>query len=172
MAFAISAKVGVTLNVKCRICGEKIDRNIAYRVTKGKINMYYCSEKEYIDDITKKAQKAAPKNRLNKIIEEFIGKTENTALYKEISLWLNVADYDTISDYLTDNKDKILTLLNKDFVSEYAKIRYFSAIIKNSIGDYKPKKPEIVRPVETEIYEVKFKPKSKRKCLADYEDGE
>lgn len=134
--------------------------------------MYYCSEKEYADYIAEREKFAQQKARLNELIEDFIGKTTNTILYKEIGIWLSVADYDTICSYLTENKTNIMSALHKDFTSEYGKIRYFSAIIKNSIGDYKPKKPEIVRPVETEIYEVKFKPKSKRKCLADYEDGE
>ena len=61
---------------------------------------------------------------------------------------------------------------NFDNSTEYAKIRYFSAIVKNSIGDFKSKKTEIVKNIEVEMYESNFKQKPKRKCLADYEDGE
>ena len=105
-------------------------------------------------------------------IEYFIGKTTNTALFKEINIWLSVADYDTICNYLTDNKSYISSVINKDFSSEYAKIRYFSAIVKNSIGDYKPSNTEPIKTAETELYETKYQPKRKRKGLADYEDGD
>ncbi len=161
------------LNVKCRICGKLIDRNIAYKVYKGKINTYYCSEKEYTDYLAEQSIQQQKKKDTYTLIEEFIGKTTNTILFKEVGIWLTVADYDTICGYLKDNKAQIQYALNKNFISEYAKIRYFSAIVKNNIGDYIPPVPEPVRKVETELYESKYKPKARRKCLNDYlEDGD
>ena len=172
MAFAIPVKVGGILEVTCRICKSKIDKSIAYCVFDGKRNKYYCSQSEYLNNIKDKENAEKQKVHLYKMIESFIGKTTNTALYKEINIWLSVSDYDTICSFLSDNKDKINYSLQKNFTSEYGKIRYFSAIIKNGIGDYKPTKPETPRRIEVEIYLVKYKPKARRKCLADYEDGE
>ena len=61
---------------------------------------------------------------------------------------------------------------NFDTSTEYAKIRYFSAIVKNNISDFKPKKVDVVKNIEFEIYETNFKKSGRRKCLADYEDGD
>lgn len=161
------------LNVKCRICGKSIDKNTAYKILKGKVNTYYCSEKEYTDYLVKQSEQQQKKKDTYALIEEFIGKTTNTILFKEVGIWLTVADYDTICGFLKDNKERIQRTLNKDFVSEYAKIRYFSAIVKNGIGDYKPPVSEPVHKAETEIYESKYKSKTRRKCLNDYlEDGD
>lgn len=161
------------MNVKCRICGTSINRDTAYKIPKGKTNTYYCSEKEYTDYIVKQNEIQQKKKETYSLIEEFIGKTTNTILFKEVGIWLTVADYDTICGYLKENKAYIQYSLNKDFRSEYAKIRYFSAIVKNNIGDYKPATPEPVRKAETEVYKNKYKPKTRRKCLNDYiEDGE
>ena len=160
------------MKVKCKICGTLVEKDTAYKIIKNGKNLYYCSEQEYIDYTNQQIKIAQQKSRMYEMIEYFIGKTTNTALFKEANIWLSVADYDTICNYLTDNKAYIASVMNKDFSSEYAKIRYFSAIVKNSIGDYKPSKPEPVKSVETEFYETKYQPKRKRKCLADYEDGE
>ena len=61
--------------------------------------------------------------------------------------------------------------MGKDFSSEYAKIRYFSAILKNSLTDYKPKvKVEIdwQKPVET--YKSNYKQKVVRVGFDDLEE--
>lgn len=160
------------MKVKCKVCGTPIERDTAYKIVKNGKNLYYCSENEYIDYTNQQIKIAQQKQRMYETIEYFIGKTTNTVLFKEINIWLSVADYDTICNYLSDNRSYISSAMNKDFSSEYAKIRYFSAIVKNSIGDYKPLKPEPIKTAETEFYETKYQPKRKRKCLADYEDGD
>lgn len=161
------------MNVKCRCCGKQINRDTAYKILKGKTNNYYCSETEYNNDLYEKALIQKDKNDTYTLIEEIIGKTINTALFKEIQTWLLVTNYKNIVSYLSDNKQQILnSMQNRNFNNEYGKIRYFSAIIKNNIGDYKPTQPEVVKQTNIEVYETKFKSKPKRKCLADYEDGE
>ena len=160
------------MKVKCKICGTLVERESAYKIVKNGKNLYYCSEQEYIEYTRKQEEVSYQKSRMYELIEYFIGKTTNTALFKEISIWLTVADYDKICSYLTENKTYLTSAMNKAFSSEYAKIRYFSAIVKNSIGDYKPQKTEPVKQVETEFYETNYKPKQRRKCLADYEDGD
>ena len=161
------------MNVKCKGCGKQIDKNAAYKVTKGKVNNYYCSETEYNCILSEKFSIQKDKDDTYTLIEEIIGKTTNTILFKEVKIWLTVAGYKVIIAYLTDNKTYISSVIqSKNFTNEYAMIRYFSAIVKNNIGNYKPSKPEPIKKADVEIYETKFKPIVRRKCLADYEDGD
>lgn len=172
MAFAVSIR-GDSLNVKCKCCGKQIDRNIAYKVTKGRVNSYYCSETEYNDDVLQKSLAQKDKSDTYELIEDIIGKTTNTILFKEVQIWLSVTNYKNIASYLLDNKQYLInTMQNKSFNNEYGMIRYFSAIVKNNISSYKPSKSEPMKQADVEIYETKFKLKPRRKCLTDYEDGE
>jgi hypothetical protein len=57
--------------------------------------------------------------------------------------------------------------------TEYAKIRYVSAVLKNSLRDWKPKVDEIPKPkviVEETIYDAPTHSLNKRRSLADLED--
>lgn len=40
--------------VKCRKCGNKIDRNNAFKVVVDNKNVYYCNEKEYEEHVKEK----------------------------------------------------------------------------------------------------------------------
>ena len=83
---------------------------------------------------------------------------------------LQVYSYEHILAYLTENKDYIAKVLDKEFVSEYAKIRYFSAILKNNMADFKPKEPEKPKEVEVDIPIMHYKRKNKRRSLAEIEE--
>ena len=65
-------------------------------------------------------------------INEIFGyKVINTALFKELSFILGSYSYDRILAYLEENKDYMTSVIQqRDYSSEYAKIRYFSAMIK------------------------------------------
>ena len=64
--------------VKCRICGNKTERNDAYKVVVNGKNEYYCSEKEY----KQKQKQIADKEKTIKIINEIFGyEITNSALY-------------------------------------------------------------------------------------------
>lgn len=161
------------MEVICRGCGKKVDRSQAYKITQGKVNLYYCSEDEYKKILAEKEKAQEIKNNLQSIIDEIFGyPVVNTALYKEQSEWAKVKPLETIVAYLSDNKHYISTTLeNKSFNSEYGKIRYFSAIVKNNVQSYTQPSPEIIKHADIEIYDAKYKPGRKRKCLTDYEDG-
>ena len=61
----------------------------------------------------------------------------------------------------------------KQFTSEYAKIRYISAVLKNSLRDFKPKIEETPKPnvvVEETIYKAPTHSLNRRRSLADLED--
>ena len=102
-------------NVKCRACGNIIDKTTAFCASKGQ---YYCNQEEY-----------DTKKQLYSILSEYVN-TTNTILHKEMILW--GTDYKKICNYLQDNRSLFEYAMKKNFNSEYAKIRYFSAIIKNS----------------------------------------
>ena len=59
---------------------------------------------------------------------------------------------------------------NKSFQSEYAQIRYFAAILKNSLSDFKyEKKEKINKEVEIDMPSCNFKRRLAKKTLAEYE---
>lgn len=160
------------MKVKCRICGQYIDKDKAYRVEKYNKNMYYCSEEEYLEYKRKQSEQSKQKADMYRMIEQFIGKTTNTALFKEVNIWLSAVDHSTVCRYFKENETRIKAAMNKEFSSEYAKIRYFSAIVKNNIGSYKDTEKEVVRNADTEIYDVKYTKRNKRRCLDDYKVGD
>lgn len=45
-------------------------------------------------------------------------------------------DYPLLSQYITENKAYLSKSMAKDFVSEYAQIRYFMAIIRNNMASF------------------------------------
>lgn len=154
--------------VKCRCCNKKIERNDAFKVVVSGRNHYYCNEEEYQSIIKQQEQKD---NTYNCICEIFGYKITNTALFKEINNLLETYSYELIFEYLHKNKDYLCSVMQKEFVSEYARIRYFSAILKNSLVDFKmkePSKPKIVD-VEVDMPVINYKRKSKRKALCEIE---
>lgn len=153
--------------VKCKGCGEKIDRDIAYRViVKGK-NNYYCSEVEYKGIIKSKEVK----DNTYELINQLFGyKVTNTALFKELNLIRESHSYDKIYAYLQENVTYLEQTLSKSFCSEYAKIRYFSAILKNSLADFEPPKEECIKKQVIDLPNAKYKKKSSRKAMAKLEE--
>jgi hypothetical protein len=156
------------LLVKCKGCTNKVDRDTAYKViVKGK-NTYYCNVEEYETINIEKESK-------NKVIDlafELVGKTTNTALFKELTDISKVHTYTKMFKFMEENMiDLDVAMSRNDFVHEFAKIRYFAAIIKNQIGDYKEK----LEVENTEVHgfdfveEVKYTP-TKKKTFADFID--
>lgn len=153
--------------VKCRLCGTKVDRNKAFKVVVGYKNAYYCNEAEYQKVLHEREVKGNTYECINQI---FGYKVLNSALFKEINLLLEVYSYEHILAYLTENKEYITKVLEKDFVSEYAKIRYFTAILKNNIADFKIKEPEKPKKVNVDMPIINYKRRNKRRGLSEIEE--
>ena len=118
--------------VKCRICGNKIERNDAYKVVVNDKNEYYCNEKEY----KQKQKQIADKENTIKIINEIFGyEITNSAFFKELKALSENNSYEKIYSFIYDNRQMLDRSMSRDFTSEYGKIRYFSTIIKNNIVD-------------------------------------
>lgn len=164
------------LMVTCAACGEKIDRNTAFKITNDKgVNTYYCSQSEFEAEEERKRQAATNKNRVYRLICDITGEKEiiNTALWKEWQIWNKVADNKKIGDYLSENKEYLISVISRIDQTEFAKIRYLSAIIKNKIKEFQSNQKE-------EQYEkvidiggvgpVNYKPKETRRGLDFLED--
>ena len=160
---------------KCKICGTQLDTKTAYKVTdKNGKNKYFCSATEFEAEETRKKRLAEDKDKVYRLICDILGEKEvlNTALWKEKTIWNKAFPDEIIAKYLAENKDYLRSAVSKLSGTEYAKIRYVSAVLKNSLRDFKPKvevveKPRVV--VAEEHYETKYKPKT-RMALEDFEE--
>ena len=165
------------MRAKCRICGEVLDTNIAFKVVTNGKNAYYCSQDEFEADEKAKAKASADKDMVYKLICEIIDREKiiNTALWKEWNVWNKVATNEIIGQYLMENKEYLIGAIARLDNVEFNRIRYLSAILKNSLGDFKPKiivseteKPKVT--VDQTFYESTPATRSKRRSLADLED--
>jgi YHS domain-containing protein len=161
---------------KCKICGAQLDTNTAYKIPdKNGKNKYFCSQSEFEAEEARKKKAAEDKDKVYYLICDIMGEKEiiNTILYKEWQVWLKVADNEKIAKYLEENRDYLTSVISRLGSSEFAKIRYLSAIIRDKIKGFKPKaevvdKPKIV--VEETIYEAPTQSLNKRRSLDDLED--
>lgn len=159
---------------KCKICGKQLDTNTAYKITdaNGK-NKYFCSVSEFEAEEARKKKVLEDKDRVYRLICDIMGVKEiiSTALWKEWQVWLKVANNEIIAQYLAENKDYLTSVIARLNSSEFARIRYLSAILKNNLSNFKPRVQEVIKPQPTmeEHYETKYKHKARR-GLEDFEE--
>lgn len=151
--------------VICKGCKNKIERNEAFKIVVKNKNTYYCSVTEYETINIEKESK----NKAIDLVFEIIGETTNTAIFKELADIAKVHTYAKLFKFIEGNMiDLDAALSRNDFVHEYAKIRYFSAIIKNQIGDFKEEIENTdVNDYVDVVEEVKYVP-TKKKSFADF----
>lgn len=130
--------------VKCRNCGNFIDRDKAISIQNGKAKIFYCNEdcRQQAEQKKNTAQKEhAIKDTVYRLICDIIGRKEiiNGILWKEWALWNKVANNEKIRQYLEENKDYLYGIISKLEDKEFNRIRYLSAVLKNKLGDYKIK---------------------------------
>ena len=160
---------------KCRICGTSHDTKDAYKVVVNNKNQYYCSQIEYEKDLAQKKKATADKDRVYYLICDILGVKEvlNTALWKEKAVWNKAFSDEFIAKYLEENKSYLTSAITRLASSEYAKIRYLSTVLKNSLSDFKPKVAEVEKPkvvVDETIYDAPTHSLNKRRSLEDVED--
>lgn len=159
---------------KCKICGNVLDSKTAYKITVGKTNKYYCSKEEYNAETQKKEKEKEDKDAVYDAACEILGyQVKNTAFFKEWNEWLALKSNEIIAKYLQENRDYLTGAISRLSSGEYAKIRYLSTILKNSLVDFKPKSNEAPKPkviVEEVIYETPSHSFNKRRSLVDLED--
>ena len=162
---------------KCQICKTPLDTNTAYKVVdKNGKNKYYCSQSEYEAEEARKKKVKEDKDKVYKFICDLFGyEIQNTQLFAEWNLWNKLKSNEIIYKYLVENNEYLQQICNKPFEGEYQRIRYFSAVLKNSLRDFKPKvevgkKPRIKVEIDETIYESPTHSLNKRRSLADLED--
>ena len=158
---------------KCRICGTPHSTEDAYKIVVNNKNQYYCSQEEYEKDLAQKKKIQEDKDKVYYLICDMFGyEIQNTQFFAEWTLWNKLKSNEIIYKYLRENEDYLQQICDKSFNSEYQRIRYFSAVLKNSLRDFRPKvevveKPKVV--ATEEHYETKYKPKV-RLALEDLEE--
>lgn len=170
------------MKAKCRICGESLDTKTAYKVitldkNKKEKKAYYCSQEEYEAEEARKKKASEDKDKAYYLICDIIGRKKiiNSALCKEWAIWNEVATDEVIGRYLSENKEYLSSVIGRLDDVEYNRIKYLSAILKNKLGDYKPKAvaKEAEKPktkIEMTFYEPVQTNNNKRRSLADLED--
>lgn len=162
---------------KCKICGTELDTKTAYKVTdKNNKNKYYCSQSEFEAEEERKKKVAEDKDRVYRLICDIMCVNEvlNTALWKEKLEWNKAFSDEFIAKYLEEKKEYLSSAIARLSGTEYAKIRYISTVLKNSLRDFKPKVevkevPRVV--VEQIMYDTTpSNTRSRRRGLADLED--
>ena len=162
---------------KCKICGAELDTNTAYKVIdKNGKNKYFCSASEFEAEEERKKKAAKDKDRVYRLICDIMGVNEvsNTALWKEKIEWNKAFSDEFIAKYLEEKKDYLSSAITRLSGTEYAKIRYISTVLKNSLRDFKPKveikeAPKII--VEEVMYDATpSSTRNRRRGLADLED--
>ena len=165
---------------KCKICGKVLDTSVAYKV-EGKPNKYYCSEQELRDEEERKKRAAEDRDKAYTLICRIIGRETiiNTALWSEWREWSKVADDAKIGQFLAENAEYLTGVISRLTDAEFPRIRYLSTVLKNRLGDYKPKVQENVKVqskvqqkvvIDDTMYDAPTRNLNKRRSLADLED--
>lgn len=164
---------------KCKICGATLNTTDAYKVTdKNGKNKYFCSVAEFEAEEARKKKAAEDKDKVYNLICDMFGyDIVNTQFFAEWTLWNKLKSNEIIYKYLRENEDYLQQICDRSFDTEYQKIRYFSAVLKNSLRDYKPKvveveKPKVVVDISFELFEptIEKKPQVEEQVLYDVED--
>ena len=160
--------------VKCKRCGKKIDQSTAFKVLKWKKDgspapsEWYCNEDEYVEVVNAKMKRELCLKELELVFG--VGWSYSTALGQMKDIISNYG-YETLYYYLLQDGERICnTLRNKKFETNFGKLRYFLAILRNNLPDFAPPKEDNRTVKPDEIVEITYKPKTKRRSLDDIED--
>lgn len=168
---------------KCLVCDVDLDTKTAHRVElvvnkktgeKGVKYRYCCSEVEYLAEEERKKKAKEDKNKVYYLICDMFGyEIQNTKFFDEWASWNKLKSNEIIYKYLRDNETYLRQVCDKPYDNEFQRIRYFSAILKNSLRDYVPKADVVEAPkvVVEEHYETKYKAKTRR-ALEDFEEDD
>lgn len=117
---------------KCKICKKELTTDVAYKVIANNKNVYYCNEEEYQNELKEKQQKDNCYNTIKSILNEpFV----TPMMKKEISKLKGFYSYIVIEKTFKECEENIKWFLNnKEYNTEYAKIRYIITIIQNNIN--------------------------------------
>lgn len=123
---------------KCQICGKELTIDKAYKITKGKRNLYYCDSIEYEIYIEEKEKNKKHRNTIHEYIDKILGyKCISNQVNKEISELNKLYELEDILELLKDKMDSLSELIViNDIDIEYNKIRYIFGALSRDIHDF------------------------------------
>ena len=163
---------------KCGYDKSPLDTKTALKVVINGKNTYWCSEKcynQYLANKEKQDKIKAEYDEIYAITKQIFGYEFQGIglLRKEILAWEKVGTRAKIIAYLTENKEWLSNVMNKEFTSDFNRVRYYAVIVAGKLHDFKPKPTEVEKPkiaVEETIYDTPTQSLNKRRSLADLED--
>lgn len=126
--------------VKCRACSKLNDIDVSYKyvhttVSGGIVNMYYCSESEFLEQKLEKEYRGKFEKKFNDIMNYTVINSHTKRLYNEIqkSGYSNKEIYDC----LVEKEREIIRALSykRNIKDENSRIKYVFAIIRNAMFD-------------------------------------
>lgn len=169
------------MRCKCKICGKELDTKFAYlKINDGK-KEWYCSQAEYDAGVEAFQKKKKAENEVKSLVCEILGENDIvcSTLKTEWAEWNKVASNEKISSYLSYRKGyltKTLARIKANASSTLVgRIKYLSAIIKNSIADYdmptkKNNNRSLVTDIDMNIYTQITPIRRTRRALSELED--
>lgn len=128
------------MEVKCKFCKNKINRDSAYKVTTytksgTKRNNYYCSEEECNNDIAEKQYK---NDFYHMIIQYFAGMKSVGSLpkilFSEMTGIAEQYNWKSIYEYTINDKEYLDKCMKKEFASDWARGKYLVAVFRSNVG--------------------------------------
>lgn len=139
--------------VKCKYCGESIDKELAFKeeyLTKSMTvrNRYFCNEDECDKYHKQQEEKELKEKRAKEMKKEAremcrslcgLGEKEKSIYFSSTyKILTDKFDNELIYDYCTKYKNEILDLLNsKDFKTSASRIKYCLVMLENQLERYK-----------------------------------
>lgn len=149
--------------VKCRICAKTLNPRNCFMVD-GKP---YCSEEEYNEYIHTNEQIDNLKNDIEKevlYIFDDASFLSRAALTKEWKTWNEVLNNENLLKMLTMYEVKFKNLIGRlGDVNQYNKLRYLSAVIQNSVGDFLAEQEQAAKHLE-EMAAIMSRPTEGEEC--------
>lgn len=117
---------------RCQICKAHLTTDVAFKVTKGSRNFYYCSEDEY----TKVQKEAEARDNCYYTAARIMEVPMITpAMRKEINDLSKFYGYIVIEKTFKAQKEAIRRFLDRDHMgNEFGRVRYIMTIIKGNIN--------------------------------------
>ena len=165
---------------KCKICKKSLNTNDAYCVVANGKKYYYCSAIEYESNKKEKEEAEQLKDKFYTLFCEILGVNgiTNTALWKEKAEINKVFSDNVIVACLEENKDYLTNAVGRLNGGIYGKIRYVSVVLRNKLGDFKPKVKDnqkdsslLQQTSDFTLFNNVNKNKHERKSFAELEDA-
>lgn len=171
------------MKVKCQICGNEIEKDLAFAIKKNGRTFYFCSETEYCNNQKQIKQRIQIIDIYSYCLND-TAKSTYSLLQKEFNFNIKCLGIEKVYYFVIKNKEKIKRTIKtkeKEYGSEFTlfnKIKYITAIIKKQLEkeeegitqpDFIPAL-NIKEDIDINIYEQKNKYTGKRRALSDLED--